>query len=227
MPLILPAHDDKYEYHDTAPEPVGYFVGLDLGQSRDWSAVVINRKDEARRYIRGTTRQVRTIVLHNVVRMHRYPLGTLYPDIARSIYKALEQLPTLPRLPQLIVDNTGVGRGVTDVMKELGLQPRCATITGGTGTSGTHSDFRIAKKLLASTLDAVMSEGRLKVSDADALASELVSELRNFTVRVTSAGNETMAAARERDHDDLTIATCLAVWAANQPKSGHVQRIPY
>lgn len=158
----------------------------------------------------------RPMIRHNLVRLHRYPLGTSYPEIARSIRDVMRQLPTLRYAPELIVDATGVGRPVVDQLKELGLNPRCATITGGFGTSGNHSDLRIAKKVLASTLDVVLSEKRLKVPASDPLAHVLIDELRAFTVKTTAAGNETFAALRERDHDDLVLAAALGVWAAEK-----------
>lgn len=41
----------------------------------------------------------------------------------------------------------------------------------------------------------------------------LVAELEAFRVKVTASANETFGAWRERDHDDLVLATALAAWA--------------
>jgi hypothetical protein len=40
----------------------------------------------------------------------------------------------------------------------------------------------------------------------------LMKELAAFKVKVTAAANETFEAWRERDHDDLVFAVCLAAW---------------
>jgi hypothetical protein len=53
--------------------------------------------------------KVRPMIRHNLVHLHRYPLGTSYPEIARSIRDVARQLPTLRNAPRLIVDATGLG----------------------------------------------------------------------------------------------------------------------
>jgi hypothetical protein len=40
----------------------------------------------------------------------------------------------------------------------------------------------------------------------------LVKELDNFKVKVTVAANETFESWREKDHDDLVLATAIAAW---------------
>jgi hypothetical protein len=42
----------------------------------------------------------------------------------------------------------------------------------------------------------------------------LVRELGTFSVKITSAANETFESWRERDHDDLVLAVALAAWGA-------------
>jgi hypothetical protein len=49
-----------------------------------------------------------------------------------------------------------------------------------------------------------------------AAGETLLAELQSFTVRISAAGNETFAALRERDHDDLVLATAMAVWFAEK-----------
>lgn len=223
---LLPRPDDGVlsSFEETPGTPTGYVMAVDLGQARDWSAAVVNERVEADRieYQRSKFDPVprearrRPMIRHNLVRLHRYPLGTSYPDICRSLREVMQQLPPLRGAPELIVDGTGVGIAVVDQMRELGLQPRAITITGGFNESGTYQNKRVAKKILASLMDAVLSEHRLKVPSADPLAQVLISELRAFTVRITSAGSEQFAALREKDHDDLVLAAALAVWAAEK-----------
>jgi hypothetical protein len=223
---LLPRPDPGMQssFEETAGTPTGYVLAVDLGQARDWSAVVVNERVEADRieYQRSKFGPVpkearrRPMIRHNLVRLHRYPLGTSYPDVCRSLREAMQQLPPMRDAPELIVDGTGVGIAVVDQMRELGLQPRAVTITGGFNESGTYQNKRVAKKILASLMDAVLSEHRLKVPSADPLAQVLTAELRAFTVRITSAGSEQFAALREKDHDDLVLAAALAVWAAEK-----------
>lgn len=43
-----------------------------------------------------------------------------------------------------------------------------------------------------------------------------MAELEAFRVKVTASANETFGAWRERDHDDLVLATALAAWAGEE-----------
>src|SRR5262249_20623470 len=40
----------------------------------------------------------------------------------------------------------------------------------------------------------------------------LAKEMQAFRVKITTTGNETFEAWRERDHDDLVLAVALAAW---------------
>jgi hypothetical protein len=154
------------------------------------------------------------------------PLQTTYPDIARSMRDVLTQLPPSRDEPELVVDATGVGVSVVDGLGDLGLRPTCVTIIGGFAASGIRRDMRVAKKLLASTQDIVLSEKRLKVSPDEPLAKMLTDELADFTIKVTTAGNETFAAGRESAHDDLVLSVALAVYAGEK-KTARSGMIPF
>lgn len=65
-------------------------------------------------------------------------------------------------------------------------------------------------------MDVVLSEQRIKVAATDPLAAILLAELRAFSVKTTATGSEQFAALRERDHDDIVMATALAVWVAEK-----------
>jgi hypothetical protein len=53
------------------------------------------------------------------------------------------------------------------------------------------------------------------------LAEVLGRELQQFRVKVNLAtGNESFEAWRERDHDDLVLATALACWYASRALTG-------
>lgn len=42
----------------------------------------------------------------------------------------------------------------------------------------------------------------------------LINELENFKVKISVSGNESFEAWRESVHDDLVLATAMAVWQA-------------
>src|SRR5687768_15312856 len=107
---------------------MGFCVGLDLGQAADYTALAIlehgKREDPAGEGER---------FLH-LRHLERYQLHTPYPEIADKVATIMQD----PRLspneydpsrgrhfrppPSLVVDNTGVGRAVTDLLKAKGLK---------------------------------------------------------------------------------------------------------
>ena len=96
-----------------------------------------------------------------------------------------------------------MGAGLMDMLRQAhlqgGLQRR---MDGITLTAGTKLDM--------SGLDRVITEGRIRVPDLPG-ADKLRQELRDFHRGYTPKGNVTMGAVTEAAHDDLAIATALAV----------------
>jgi hypothetical protein len=61
----------------------------------------------------------------------------------------------------------------------------------------------------------VFAERQLKIGRAHEHSSLIEAELRNFKMKQNiSTGHVTYEAWRERDHDDLVLALCVAVFAA-------------
>ncbi len=212
--------------------PTGYVVGVDLGQARDFTAVVVNERHEAERISRQhrgepgqygyAVRERRDkVVHHRLTFLYRFQLGTSYPDVVDAVQRLLEQLPAMRDKPALAVDTTGVGRPVFDMMKAKGLQPIGITITAGSDVvEKAKDDVRVPKRLLASILQVVLQTERLKIAAEMELTPLLTRELETFKVKINVAGSETFEAWREADHDDLVLAAALAVWWAERPRRG-------
>jgi len=162
----------------------------------------------------------RPVNRYRVVNVRRYPRGTPYPDIYRSVQSILAQLPATPMAPSLFVDRTGVGGPVVDAMREMGIALTGISITGGSRINRVSSqDVNVPKALLASSLDIAFAEDRLELTSEAESSDALRAELQGFRVKKTSHGNETMEAWREGIHDDLVLATAMAIWGAdNRPK---------
>ena len=131
-----------------------------------------------------------------------------YPAVVEAIRRIIINL---PRGADLIVDFTGVGRGIFDMLVDHGLNPIGVTMTGGFEVHRTGTIVTVPKSTLVSKLVAKVHAGELTVhkdlSDWPALKRELL----NFRSGVTPAGQETWN-ARSGEHDDLVIATALCVW---------------
>lgn len=226
-----------------------FILGLDLGQSQDYSALVIVEQSlwipssavSPRGYLFSrqgldTSGWVSPSALTEIQRdavadywherpskppltvphMQRWPLGTDYPTIVRDVAALVDTHPLGRAQIQLVVDYTGCGRPIVDMLKQAGLDWLVAvTIHAGFNTTFDHNDGRTAsvpKKDLIAAVSVVLEQRRLQIARALPDADVLERELQSFKRRITPAGNETMASWRERDHDDLVLALALAVW---------------
>ncbi len=119
-----------------------------------------------------------------------------------------------PPPPRLLVDATGVGRPVLDLVRQARMPAdvRGATITAGDALSRDGLDYRVPKADLVGTLQLLLGDGRLKWAATLPLRAELEAELADFRVKLTAAAHESYGAWREGQHDDLVLALALASW---------------
>ena len=200
-----------------------FVIGLDLGQKQDYTAVAVilkeaRPKDKPMLYLRH---------------LERYALGTPYGEQMDRVGALLEKIKGLTnqarsRQPELIVDATGVGVGVVEMLKERGLRYRAVSITAGISeTRGAGGTYHVPKRNLVSRAVAPFEGKRLKIARSMLLVDELVKELQNFKVKVNlQTAHDSYEAWRESDHDDLVLALALACWWAEHPRGLRLTRKP-
>jgi hypothetical protein len=220
--------EDVISYRETLSKVTGFYIGLDLGQAADFSALVVNERAESRQIImrkkpwqpEPVDSGSRMMVRHRVRYIHRYPLGTSYPDIVASVARLMAQLPEMRDKPELWIDATGVGRAVLNIFQEARLDPVGVAITAGAMAHRvSHSDIRIPKRELASLMQAALQTERVTIARDLAHSRTLEDELSNFRVKLAAGGNESYE-GRSGVHDDLVLALAIAVWAAEKRDSG-------
>src|SRR5262249_61794589 len=119
------------------------------------------------------------------------------------------------RQAPLVVDQTGVGRAVVDMLRQTACGVIPVTITGGHATTVTgDGSYHVPKKELITALQVVMQGRRLQIARSLPDAATLVRELQNFQVKITAAANETFGVWRDGQHDDLVLAGALACWGS-------------
>jgi len=163
--------------------------------------------------------------------LERYELGTLYPDIAEAVAALL----TAPELspnefdgvrikrtrPELVVDQTGVGPAVTDLLKKRGLRFRAVTITGGNETNYGGGSWHVPKRDIVGALEVPFHTGELRVAEDMVLWPALKKELLNFRRKISlTTGHDSYEHWRESDHDDLVLACALACWWGRRLRRG-------
>jgi hypothetical protein len=197
---------------EPAPYPNEFFLGLDLGQSSDYTALAVLERTLLPRPDSPREREGH----YGVRYLKRWQLGVSYSDIIEDLRTLIQQLPL--GMPDLIPDQTGVGQAVVEMLRRAELRAclRPVLITAGHQVlRGDDGSMHVPKKELASTLQVLLQQRRLKIAnlpERDLLTRELLA----FRVKITVAGNETFEAWRERDHDDLVLAVALGAWAGER-----------
>ena len=221
--------EDRHEV--TEGRPLGFVIGLDLGKSQDYSALAVDELFSAERlHYRRTAFELqaavvrrRPVIRHQIVNVYRYPRGTAYPEIYRSVQSVMRQLPARERKSDLLVDKTGVGAPVVDAMREMNMQPIAVSITGGrVANMNDSANFTVPKFMLASVLDICLAEERMEITEQAGGSAALRAELQGFHAKIKPSGHESLEAWREGVHDDLVLAVALAAWRAEnlpQPSS--------
>jgi hypothetical protein len=181
-----------------------FFVGLDLGQAQDYTALsVLERLKMEDKYV------------YHVRHLARFR-GEPYPNIVSRITKMMQSL-GLKREASLVIDQTGCGRPVFDMFVEEDLDPVGISIHGGDSASHDGRNWRVPKRDLVGCLQVLLQSGRLKVASKLELGPVLQAEMLNFRAKIDPAtAHDSYSAWREADHDDLVLSVALAAWWGEQ-----------
>lgn len=205
-----------------------YWLGVDLGQSHDYTALSVVEKIWGKPGPEGDVLLNEKDVMNNVLLLERLPLGTPYPEMVEIIgerFKALQA--QRGRINSegwqevsihLAVDATGVGKAVVDMLVPIDPQLRAISITGGDAVNRQrhmgYLAYGVPKRELVSGFQVLLQSRRLRVAQGIPEAANLMSEMKNFRYKLTQAGNDTYAAWRESDRDDLVLSVAIALWCA-------------
>jgi hypothetical protein len=188
-------------------------MGLDLGQARNHTALaVIERRwhaATAAEFIASGTVGYTGEYRYVVVSVERVALGTSYPEVVGWVKTIAQRFGD--QLGEIVVDATGVGSAVVDLLKRAGMGVRIMgiVITGGqaTGTSvggRTAAGFgTVSRTELLTALQVAIQARRISISLP--LCGEWVALQRELELL-------RLAGKRAGVQDDLAFALALAVW---------------
>lgn len=192
-----------------------YFLGLDVGQAEDPSAMGLIE------LVRTPVPvdKIMTEVQHlRLIGLERLALGTLYPDVVAKVKRNVEAEPLTTRqgecVTELIFDATGVGRPIVDMARKVNLKPIAVTITGGEVEKHEDWRWRVPKRNLVMALNLVLQTDKLEIAAGLDEIGEFKEQMRAFTVKLSAAGHDSYEADGAKMHDDLVIAVLLPVWRA-------------
>ena len=201
-----------------------FYIGLDLGQRRDHSAIaVVERRDLLRAFREPTFQGL--LVRH----LERVPLGTPYPRVVARMREIVRH-DALRGQCALAVDGTGVGAPVVDMLRAAGLgcEMTAVTITGGEREHSLASGgWSVPKQDLIAGVQVLLEQGEFRIARKLRDAGPLVKELLDVRATPGRAGRMRLGADGGGEHDDLVIALALACWRAKrrQLRFG-MQRLP-
>lgn len=195
-----------------------YFAGLDVGQLADPTALAIVERS-LRLGPQGIT------PWFDVRHLERVPLRTPYPQMVEGVRERLE---VLKEHCVLLIDATGVGRGIVDLFRQawtvwdattqqpviLPQKPRIVSVTLTGGTETRHPvwhEWHVPKREVITPLLLALQRQRIRIAASLPDAQTLLAEARNFQYRIKQSHDE-YGAWREGTHDDLVLATAMAIW---------------
>src|SRR5579872_3828791 len=181
-----------------------FFVGLDLGQKRDYSALAVVERIEPRMAWMGPAPPL------GVRYLERMELGTPYPDVVARVGEILRD-PKMLGQSHLVVDATGVGAPVLDLLRAARVRANITAviITGGDRAHYSGNQWCVPKRELLTGLEALLECGELRIAGKLREAARLVKEFESMQVEARVNGRWKMGG---EEHDDLVLALSLACW---------------
>jgi hypothetical protein len=177
---------------------------------------------------------------YRITHLERLALNTAYTEIparlqeivmairqdwVQLVWRETERSVRLDSAPiEMIVDQTGVGRPVVDLLREAGLDPAAITIHGGDQVIRvSEREWRVPKRTLVGAVQAAMQARRLKAAESLPDWPVLRKELQGFKARISLSGHDSYGADetwRDAPHDDLVLSVALGLWFGEYAAAG-------
>lgn len=181
-----------------------FFLGLDLGQRADHSALAVLERAEipTGEFDRAHWRPFSRLTL-SLRLLRRWPLGVPYLDIARWSLDTVRELSV--RAPvTLALDASGPGAPLYEIFRTNRppalLQP--VIITSGHRSSTSADSTHLVPR------DTLFAQLRLALENRDLIVSPKLPFAQNLCAELTAYGRN------GGEHDDLAVAVALAVDSA-------------
>jgi hypothetical protein len=187
-----------------------FTLGVDLGQARNFSAVVLLEHERVPEPV------------YTVVHAQRFPLGTSFGEIVDRIVAPLASPPLLGRTA-VAVDAGGIGAPVLEQFRDrLPRRTPCRAIelTAGSNVHTAKGKTTVPKTDLIATTQILFQNQRIRIAAGSPAAHELAEELRSYTVTIHENGHMSYRPAQSGGHDDLVLALGLAAWTAEHTRAG-------
>jgi hypothetical protein len=183
-------------------------LGWDVAQTTDSSIVAVISYD-------GNP------AMYWIRRIVRLPRGMPYDQQVTAVRELFFQYQS----PKLIIDRTGVGLPICDMIVAGGLQPVQVSLTSGDLMSRPEpGKINLPKKDMVAAITKVIQERRLKAVVGCENAALFKTELKAFQLKVSASGHNSYNAAPGQ-HDDTITAVGLCLWYGDKGigTRGHIR----
>ena len=221
MPAPFEVGNDRpRQWLNTIPGSRGtsLFIGLDLGQSRNHTALVTLKRSWVAatpdQFLISAGRAVTGYWAHDIIHADRLPLGASYLDVAHWVKDHLDSF-IEPGSKNLVLDATGVGSAVRDCFLGMRLKANliAVTITGSNAAGYSYGPFGVSTSRVEvlTNLVATIEQERFTVNRRCRARPALFNELLSLRRR-----GKPNATEDSQGQDDLAFALALAVWWATK-----------
>ena len=208
--------NDQFSYIPPSPEKGinierhTFIISADLGQANDWTAISVIEK-VVKGY--GVLNQNQLYLRH----IERPSIGTEYPAIVDRIAAIFKSPALEEHRKAVVIDYTGLGRPVYDMMRERGFNRslNAISITSGMDMTYTNGHYDVPKRELVTSLQIALQNNLLKVAKGLPEANAFIEEMSNFQTKISDAGRDTYN-GRSGVHDDIVMSVAMGVWLAGE-----------
>lgn len=209
-----------------------FICTVDLAKKRDYTTIQIYRDTpEVRHYPIESGRSPQVINWMDLTYQARMQ-GVRYTEQSKMIRELLKRTNLLNNT-QLIVDGTGVGEAVVDIMREDGLMPLPIVSTGGTNVNPVYADFgkvfggsstqlrgaQVLKEMTVPKDDMVhagmivLEQGRLRIAENLKHVDDFRKQMARFKGKFNDkSGRTKYENDDDTTHDDFVVTFLLASW---------------
>jgi hypothetical protein len=205
-----------------------YFMGLDLGRYTDFCALSVMSRELAIDQTSGLPlRDHRGDAKYfwQIRGLRRWPLRTPYSEVIERVVKIATR-PDINPSPRLVVDHSGVGTAVLDMVRHALISYEQIEVWGLSITAGdtwritARNTANVAKTQLTSSLAEALGCERVVIcprADGSKMENQAVleKELAAFKIRVSKTGYQSVEAMGS-DHDDCVVSVALPLWLGSQ-----------
>ncbi|MGV8123505.1 MAG: hypothetical protein AB2L14_27445 [Candidatus Xenobiia bacterium LiM19] len=175
-----------------------FIISCDLAKTFDYSAICVLEKVDSLYHLRS---------------LHRMRKGTPYTVTAGQL-RSMVSDPSLQcdnHPPVLVIDGTGVGAAVEDILRAWKLPLISVKIHGGINVIRKPGEIRVPKKDLILALLSAFNNSRLQIAQGIPEGQDLLHELQRFRVKINP---QTRRATFEGlgAHDDIVLSVAMGVY---------------